>query len=105
MPCEPAPAAPALGEPAALPLLPADDPPEPCAREATGDVSIAIAAMAAVAVASFIENLLWGATTGALGLFLPEPISGRIIDPLPLDARSDGACANLSPSTMTRSIS
>jgi hypothetical protein len=50
-PCEPAPAAPALGDPAALPLLlPADppaDPPELCANEATGDITNIIAATAA----------------------------------------------------------
>jgi hypothetical protein len=85
MPCEPAPAEPALGELAALPLLlPADDPPadppELWANEAIGDVNIAIAATAAAADASFIGNLLSRATTGALALFLPEPIFGRIID-------------------------
>jgi hypothetical protein len=47
-PAEPAPGepAPALGEPAALPL-PADDAPPPlCANAATGDIRIAIAAIA-----------------------------------------------------------
>jgi hypothetical protein len=76
MPCEPAPAEPALGEPAALPLLlPADDPPadppELWAKEATGDISIAIAATAAAADASFIGNLLFEATTA------PGPCSCR----------------------------
>lgn len=49
MPCEPAPAEPALGEPMALPLLlpPADDPPELCASEVAGNIKIVIAATAA----------------------------------------------------------
>lgn len=42
-PCDPAPAEPALGEPAALPLaLPPDDPPELCACAATGTSRMAI---------------------------------------------------------------
>jgi hypothetical protein len=68
-PCEPAPAEPALGEPAALPLLlPPDDPPELCAYEATGHSRMANAATADV---SFIENLLFRATTE------PDPCSCR----------------------------
>jgi len=72
-PCEPAPAEPALGEPAALPLvLPADDPPEDppelCAREATGQSRMAMAVTAEI---NFIENLLFGATTA------PAPCSCR----------------------------
>jgi hypothetical protein len=53
MPDVPAPAEPALGEPAALPLaLPADDPDDPpalCANEVAGDIKIAkaVTAMAA----------------------------------------------------------
>jgi hypothetical protein len=91
-PCEPAPAEPALGEPAALPLLlPADDPPaDPpvlCATETTGDIRIAIAATAAAADASFIGNLLFGATTGPRPLFLPERFPIQIIHSHPLDAR------------------
>jgi len=59
MPCEPAPAEPALGELAALPLLlPADDPPaeppELWASETTGEIRMAIAATAAAADAGFI---------------------------------------------------
>ena len=68
MPDVPAPADPALGEPAALPL-PADDPPALCANEVTGDIRIAIAVTAMVAEALFIENLLYGATTA------PSPCS------------------------------
>jgi hypothetical protein len=99
MPCEPAPAEPALGEPAALPLLlPADDPPaDPpalWASEATGDIRIVIAATAAAADTSFIGNLLLGATTAPRPLFLPEQFRRRIIHSHPLDARSDRACAN-----------
>jgi hypothetical protein len=69
MPCDPAPAEPALGEPAALPLvLPADeppadppeDPPELWASEAAGYSMMAMAVMADV---SFIGNLLFEATT------------------------------------------
>jgi hypothetical protein len=60
MPCDPAPAEPALGEPAALPLVlpadppadPPDDPPELWASEATGYSRIA---MAVIADVSFIE--------------------------------------------------
>jgi hypothetical protein len=99
MPCEPAPAEPALGEPAALPLLlPADDPPaEPPAlwpNDATGDIRIMIAATAAAVDASFIGNLLFGATTTPRPLFLAERFPGQIIHSHPLDARSDQACAN-----------
>ena len=99
MPCEPAPAEPALGEPAALPLLlPADDPPaDPpalWANEATGDVRIVIAATAAAADTSFIGNLLFGATTAPRPLFLPEQFRRQIIHLHPLDARSGHACAN-----------
>jgi hypothetical protein len=99
MPCEPAPAEPALGEPAALPLLlpandPPADPPELWAKEATGNTSIVIAATAAAADASFIGNLLFEATTAPQPLFLPERFPCRIIDSHPLNARSDGACAN-----------
>jgi hypothetical protein len=69
-PCVPAPAEPALGEPAALPLLlPVDDPPaDPpvlCATEMAGNIRIAIAATMAVAEAIFIGNLLFGANDGA----------------------------------------
>jgi hypothetical protein len=46
MPEVPAPAEPALGEPAALPLPPDDDPPPLCANEAAGDIRIAIAMIA-----------------------------------------------------------
>src|SRR4029079_11392884 len=72
--CEPAPAEPALGEPAALPLLlPADeppaDPPELWAREVTGITNSAMAVMAAAADAGFIGNLLFEATTA------PRPCS------------------------------
>ncbi|MEH2499058.1 hypothetical protein V1294_005537 [Bradyrhizobium sp. AZCC 1678] len=99
MPCEPAPAEPALGEPAALPLLlPADDPPaDPpalWANEATGDIRIVIAATAAAADTSFMGNLLFGATTAARPLFLPERFRRPIIHSHPLDARSGHACAN-----------
>lgn len=94
-PCDPAPAEPALGEPAALPLvLPADppaDPPELWASEATGSTRSAIALSADV---SFIENLLFDATTPHRALFLPERFPRRIIIPYPLEARSDRACAN-----------
>jgi hypothetical protein len=48
MPEVPAPAEPALGEPGALPLLPDDDPPAPCANEAAGEIRIAIAIIADV---------------------------------------------------------
>ena len=76
MPCEPAPAEPALGEPAALPLLlPADEPPlrsPDSSNDATGNTRIVIAATAAAADASFIGNLLFGATTAPRPLFLPE---------------------------------
>ena len=59
----PAPAEPAAGEPAALPLLlPADDPPALCANEAAGDSKIMIAAMATVAEGLFIGSLPYGAT-------------------------------------------
>ena len=54
MPDVPAPAEPALGEPAALPL-PADDPPALCANEVTGDIKIAKAATATAAYVLFIE--------------------------------------------------
>jgi hypothetical protein len=100
IPCEPAPAEPALGEPAALPLLllPADDPPaDPpalWASEATGDIRIVIAATAAAADTSFMGNLLFGATTAARPLFLPERFRRPIIHSHPLDARSGYACAN-----------
>jgi hypothetical protein len=88
-PCVPAPAEPALGEPAALPLLlPADDPPALCANEATGDIRIVIAATAAAADISFIGNLLFEATTAPRPLFLPERFSIQIIHPHPLDGRS-----------------
>jgi hypothetical protein len=71
VPCEPAPAEPALGEPAALPLLlPADEPPALWPNDATGDIRIVIAATAAAADASFIGNLLSGATTTPRPLFL-----------------------------------
>jgi hypothetical protein len=90
-PCVPAPAAPALGEPAALPV---DDPLGLCANEVTGDTRIVIAATAAVADASFIANLLFGATTAPRPLFLPERFPCQIIHSHPLDGRSDHACAN-----------
>jgi hypothetical protein len=67
-PCEPAPAEPALGEPAALPLLPADEPPALWPNEATGDIRIVIAATAAAADASFIENLPFRSNDLALAL-------------------------------------
>ena len=89
MPCEPAPAEPALGEPAALPLLlPADEPPALWPKDATGDIRIVIAATAAAADPSFIGNLLFGATTAARPLFLPERFRRPIIHSHPLDARS-----------------
>jgi hypothetical protein len=94
----PAPAEPALGEPAALPLLlllPADDPPVLCANEMAGDIRIVIAATAAAADASFIGNLLFGATTAARPLFLPEQFRRRIIHSHPLDARSGHALRKL----------
>ena len=95
VPCEPAPAEPALGEPAALPLLlPADEPPALWPNDATGDVRIAIAATVAAADASFIGNLLFGATMAPRPLFLPERFPIQIIHSHPLDARSDHACAN-----------
>jgi hypothetical protein len=95
VPCESAPAEPALGEPAALPpLLPADEPPALWPNDATGDIRIVIAATAAAADASFIENLLSGATTTPQPLFLPERFRCQIIHSHPLDARSDRACAN-----------
>ena len=95
VPCASAPAEPALGETAALPLLlPADDPPALCANEETGDVRIVIAATAAAADASFIGNLLYEATTAPVALFLPERFPGQIIHSHPLDARSGQACAN-----------
>jgi hypothetical protein len=86
-PCVPAPAEPALGEPAALPL-PADDPPALCATETAGNTRIAIAATAAVAEAIFIANLLFGATTAPRPLFLPERFPIQIIHSHPLDIRS-----------------
>jgi hypothetical protein len=46
MPVVPAPAEPALGEPAALPLLPDEDPPPLCANEAAGDTKSASAMIA-----------------------------------------------------------
>jgi hypothetical protein len=61
-PCVPAPAEPALGEPAALP---ADGPPVLCATEMAGDIRIAIAATAAAAEAIFIGNLLFRSNDGA----------------------------------------
>jgi hypothetical protein len=64
MPEVPAPAEPALGEPAALPL-PADAPPALCANEVTGDIKIAKAVTAMAAQVLFIGNLLCGATTAA----------------------------------------
>jgi hypothetical protein len=90
--CEPAPAEPALGEPAALPLLlladePPADPPVLCANEMAGDIRIVIAATAAAAEANFIGNLLFGATTGPRRLFLPERFPIQIIHSHPLDAR------------------
>jgi hypothetical protein len=100
MPCDPAPAEPAPGEPAALPLVlpvddpPADppaDPPELWASDATGYSRMAIAVSADV---SFIENLLFDATTPRHALFLGERFPRRIIDLYPLEARSDRACAN-----------
>jgi hypothetical protein len=100
MPCDPAPAEPALGEPAALPLvLPADDPPadppadppELWASEAAGNARSAIAVMVDV---SFIENLLFDVTTPHRALFLPERFPRRIIDLHPAQGRSDCACAN-----------
>jgi hypothetical protein len=88
IPCEPAPAEPGLGEPAALPLLlPADDPPALCANEATGDIRIVIAATAAAADTSFMGNLLFEATTAPRPLFLPERFPIQIIHSHPLDAR------------------
>jgi hypothetical protein len=91
--CVPAPAEPALGEPAALPLLlpvddPPDDPPVLCATEMAGNIRIAIAAMVAVAEAIFIGNLLFGATAAPRPLFLRERFPRRIIHSYPLDARS-----------------
>jgi len=56
----PAPAEPALGEPAALPPLPDDDPPAPCAKEAAGDIRIA---NAIIAEAIFMEISLAESTT------------------------------------------
>jgi hypothetical protein len=94
VPCEPAPAEPALGEPAALPLLPADEPPALWPNDATDDIRIMIAATAAAADASFIGNLLFGATTTPRPLFLTERFPCQIIHSHPLDARSDQACAN-----------
>jgi hypothetical protein len=84
-----------LGEPAALPLLlPADEPPALWPNDATGNIRIVIAATAAAADASFMGNLLSGATTTPQPLFLPEQFPCQIIDSHPLDARSDRACAN-----------
>jgi hypothetical protein len=69
-PCEPAPAEPALGEPAALPLLlpPDDAPPALWPNDATGNIRIVIAATAAAADASFIENLPFLSNDGAPAL-------------------------------------
>jgi hypothetical protein len=53
----PAPAEPAFGEPAALPL-PAEGPLALCANEIAGEIKIATAAIAAVADARVIANLL-----------------------------------------------
>jgi hypothetical protein len=76
-------------EPAALPLLlPADEPPALWPKDTTGDIRIVIAATAAAADASFIENLLFGATTAPRPLFLPERFPILIIHSHPLDARS-----------------
>jgi hypothetical protein len=55
---------------------------------------IVIAATAAAADASFIGNLLSGATTTPQPLFLLEQFPCQIIHSHPLDARSDRACAN-----------
>jgi len=89
VPCEPAPAEPALGEPAALPLLlPAEEPPALWPNDMTGDIRIVIAATAAAADAGFIGNLLFGATTTPQPLFLPERFPIQIIHSHPLDARS-----------------
>jgi hypothetical protein len=90
--CEPAPAEPALGDPAALPLLlpaePPDDPPELWAREATGIASSAIAVSAAADV-SFIGNLLLKANDSARSLFRPERFQCRLIDGRRPRARCD----------------
>jgi len=100
MPCDPAPAEPALGEPAALPLVlpvddpPADppaDPPELWASEAAGYSRMAMAVRADV---SFIENLLSDATTPRHAWFLPERFPSLIINLHPIKVRSDRACAN-----------
>jgi hypothetical protein len=72
----PAPAEPALGEPAAV-LLPADGPLVLCASEVTGDITSAIAAMAMVADAAFMGNLLFESTTAPRPLFLPERFPPR----------------------------
>jgi len=56
MPEVPAPAEPALGEPAALPP---DGPPPLCANDVTGDVRIAMAAMAMIEDAIFLKIPFW----------------------------------------------
>ena len=90
----PTPAEPAPGEPV-VPGLPADVPPALCANEVTGDIRIVIAATAAAADASFIGNLLFGATTGPRRLFLPERFHCPIIHSHPLDGRRGHALRKL----------
>jgi hypothetical protein len=105
-PAVPAPAEPAFGEPAALPVpaegplaappvLPPLAPPALCANETVGDVSIAIAANMAVKDVLFISNLLFAANHRAKPLFPPGTnsiddhwTSGR------RNAGDDDACAN-----------
>ena len=92
MPDVPAPADPALGEPAALPL-PADDPPALCANEVTGDIRIAIAVTAMVAEACSSKISFMGQRQRPR--LVPDRNDFRRSSlPSQLTPGADGSCAN-----------
>ena len=71
----PVPAEPALGEPGAALPLPVDEPLAPCANELTGEIGIAIAAIAAIVDDRFIENLPLPFNDAVKSLFPAEMIA------------------------------
>jgi hypothetical protein len=92
MPDVPAPAEPALGEPAALPLLPDEDPPPLCANAAAGDTK---SANARIAELILMKNLLCEINDSALPLFLSGTIStANHCITIRAIAGVDRACAN-----------
>jgi hypothetical protein len=90
-PAVPAPAEPAFGEPAALPLV--DEPPEVCAGAATGPARIAIAMSEAVTDSLAIGKLLWDSTTTDTAGSEPERFRADLIE-FAATQEAGSPCAN-----------